>query len=377
MIKSLGYIKDYGACTDIGRHRSHNEDSLLVKAPMFIVADGLGGHEAGEVASEIAVKTFEPLASQNISAQDMADAVVQANKNIKEAVRCGEGKNGMGCTLSAVVVKNSKMLVAQVGDSRVYLLHNHKLQQITVDHTVVQELIDNGSITPQEAKTHKDRSMITKAVGTFSHIDPDLYDIGLARGDRILICSDGLTTMLSDEQIEEGLQTVADAQKCADVLVDCANSEGGFDNISVIVIDVSVQTRKDVKDKRKTKAVFAIIALAALLMCLFGVLAFKTYADNCAFLGINDGKVAIFSGTPEGTSGFGEPNLVETSNLDVEDLQGGAFSNLENGIKVANIDEARALLEDYEANVRQNTLTSDANDNKSSSRRSSTESKND
>ena len=156
-------IPVYGARTDVGRMRDHNEDNYVAAPPLYAVADGMGGHEAGEVASKIAVTVLEQQAPTTLDANALSNAVVTANYAIMRAVEDGHGAEGMGCTLTAAMVKGERLLIAQVGDSRAYLLHQSHLQQITRDHSLMSLLIETGQITPEEAETHPQRSVITRA----------------------------------------------------------------------------------------------------------------------------------------------------------------------------------------------------------------------
>ena len=192
----------WGARTDIGLVRSHNEDSFLVQPPLFAVCDGMGGHAAGEVASSIAVQTIG--AQAPIHADDilLGAAVEAANAAVNEGAATGKGKPGMGCTASCVLIENNKMAIAHVGDSRIYLLHHGTLVRLTHDHSYVEELVDAGEITADEARVHPSRSIITRALGS----DPDMYadhfTLDVSVGDRLIVCSDGLSSMVEDSEIE-------------------------------------------------------------------------------------------------------------------------------------------------------------------------------
>lgn len=192
----------YGCRTDIGRFRDHNEDSLLAESPLFVVADGMGGHAAGEVASEIAIESMRENAPRYADCDELAHAVELANKEVIKGALDGKGREGMGTTMTAAVIEDDKLCIAQVGDSRAYLLHNDKLQQITRDHSLMADLIEQGQITPAEARVHPNRSLITRALGNDPQMFADTYDIEIEEGDRILLCSDGLSGMLTDDIIQ-------------------------------------------------------------------------------------------------------------------------------------------------------------------------------
>ena len=229
----------WGARTDIGLVRSHNEDSFLVQPPLFAVCDGMGGHAAGEVASSIAVQTIG--AQAPIHADDilLGAAVEAANAAVIEGAATGKGKPGMGCTASCVLIENNKMAIAHVGDSRIYLLHHGTLVRLTHDHSYVEELVDAGEITADEARVHPSRSIITRALGS----DPDMYadhfTLDVSVGDRLIVCSDGLSSMVEDSEIEAIAVSSVTPQSAADNLTSAALSAGGHDNITVIVVDAS------------------------------------------------------------------------------------------------------------------------------------------
>lgn len=217
----------FGARTDVGRIRPQNEDSLITREPLFAVADGMGGHEAGEVASEIAIETLAAQAPQTADARALGRAVMSANRAVIRAAEDGRGKPGMGTTMTAAILEGTKLVVAQVGDSRAYLLHGGRLSQITRDHSLMADLIEAGQITEEEARWHPQRSVITRALGSDPEMIPDLFDIQLDEGDRILLCSDGLSGMVYNEELEQILNAHEDPQECADALIEAANTNGG------------------------------------------------------------------------------------------------------------------------------------------------------
>jgi protein phosphatase len=223
-----------GARTDVGRVRAGNEDSLLVSddGRLIVVADGMGGHQGGEVASATAVAT---LRAEIEAGRSVEDAVVAANRAVLERADGDPTLRGMGTTVTGGIVEGSSLRIAHVGDSRAYLLRDGALRQVTVDHSVVAELIAAGELTEEEALVDRRRSMITRALG----IERDVV-VDLRAGDRLLLCSDGLTTMLRDPAIHGILTDTTDPDAAAVALVDAANAAGGADNITVIVADVTV-----------------------------------------------------------------------------------------------------------------------------------------
>ena len=229
----------WGARSDVGLVRGHNEDSFLMQAPLFVVSDGMGGHAAGEVASSITVETVGSLAPGTADDVHLGAAVESANKAVIKAAEEGVGKPGMGCTATAVIIEKNRMAVAHVGDSRVYMLRHGTLVRVTHDHSYVEELVDAGEITADEARTHPSRSIITRALGS----DPDMYadhfSLEVYSGDRIILCSDGLSSMIPDSEIEALAVSSATPQQAADNLVSAALTAGGADNVTVQVGDES------------------------------------------------------------------------------------------------------------------------------------------
>jgi PPM family protein phosphatase len=226
--------------------RSGNEDNFLVLPDdgVFIVADGMGGHAAGEVASEMAVKLIAQTVgntsglSDEQLAQRMRDAISNANSAIFERTLAEPEKRGMGTTVTAMVMRNNRFLIGQVGDSRAYILREGRLVQVTKDHSYVQEQVDAGHLTPEQARSHPYSNVITRCVGANAEVVPDLY-IGAARkGDVFLLGSDGLTGMLEDHELLEVLSTEKDPPKQVEGLIEAANKRGGLDNITAIIVRV-------------------------------------------------------------------------------------------------------------------------------------------
>ena len=238
----------YGSLTDVGNVREHNEDSMLVAPPLFVVADGMGGHEAGEVASAIAVETMRELAPHTPDADALAEAVRQANASVLKGAEDGRGRPGMGTTMTAALVFDDEVIVAQVGDSRAYLLHNGSLKQVTRDHSLVADLIEQGRITEEEARYHPQRSVITRALGSDTNMDPDIYTFRVEKGDVLMLCSDGLCGVLEDSTLEEVLSTCADQEECAQRLVSMALRAGSTDNVTAVIADATLALDADAFD---------------------------------------------------------------------------------------------------------------------------------
>ena len=343
----------FGSRTDVGCVREHNEDSLTVAPPLYVVCDGMGGHAAGEVASEIAVNTIAKRAPQHADANALGQAVEEANIAIIRAARRGLGRAGMGTTCTAAILEKNHLVIAQVGDSRAYLLHNGRLQQITRDHSLVTDLIEKGEITAEEAKTHPQRSVITRALGSDPRTEPDLYELIVSDGDRLMLCSDGLSGMLEDYEIEDILQRYEHPQRCANQLVKEAINAGGHDNVTVIVVDANeAGAVKESKVARKTKLMAGlIVGLLALILGLSAV-AVSLVTNNSAYLTEEDGRVAIYRGIPGEIMGISFSELEEITDVYVDDLQPGLANRLSTGtVSAGSVEDAKELVRSYEMEI--------------------------
>lgn len=349
---TAGQDISFGSRTDIGYVRDHNEDSLIIIPPLFAVADGMGGHEAGEIASEITVNTLAELAPSHLDAEGLTAAVEAANYNVMKAPRQGIGRDGMGTTLTAAMLEGERLLIAQVGDSRAYLLHKGHLQQITRDHSLMADLIEAGQITPEEARVHPNRSVITRAIGSDIHMRPDIYELNVDAGDRILLCSDGLSSMISNNAIESIMRRQSDAQHCADELVTAALENGGADNVTVVVADVPGFSEVREKKRAHKSRVF-YIGLAIALVAVIFTAGFGGYAfiSNSAYLIEEKGKVSVYRGTPDDFMGIKLSTLDHTTNVDVDKLQPGVANRIKEGMSVSSIDEANSLIAGYEEEI--------------------------
>lgn len=347
----------FGSRTDVGHVRDHNEDSLTVVPPLFAVADGMGGHEAGEVASELTIKTLEQLAPAHPDAQALERAVEAANLNVLQAPSQGIGREGMGTTLTASMIEGERLLIAQVGDSRAYLLHQGELQQLTRDHSLMMDLIEAGQITPEEARVHPNRSVITRAIGSDPHMKPDIYELNISAGDRLLLCSDGLSTMLEDDEIQTIMRHTPSPQQCASDLVDAALQAGGYDNVTVVVVDIEgFKHNKVVKERRKSHALVIGIVIAFVLAFALGIFAGYQYVNNSAYLIEENGTVSVYRGINDNLFGIPLSSLERTTDIAVDDLQPGVANRIKEGMSVGGIDEANRLIESYEQDItRQNT----------------------
>lgn len=347
-----GALTSFGSRTDIGCLRDHNEDSLVVTPPLFAVADGMGGHAAGEVASEIAVRVLSELAPEHPDGEALGRAIEETNRAVIQAAREGRGRQGMGTTMTAAMLEGERLVIAQVGDSRAYLLHQGKLQQLTRDHSLMADMIEAGQLTPEEARTHPQRSVITRALGSDAHLHPDIYEINVETGDRLLICSDGLSGMIFDDQIENTLRRVQDPQRCASQLVNEAIAAGGHDNVTVIVADVTgyAEVRRK-KLARKTKLSIALVLVLFAAIVAGAAWGTQTYLNTAAYLANDNGKVAVYRGVPGSVLGLSFSHLERTTDVTVADLQPGVANRLNEGIRVDDMEAADALVKEYEDEI--------------------------
>lgn len=236
------------AKTDIGKAREMNQDCYYIPGPdeelkLYIVADGMGGYNGGDVASNLAVFTSKKYiyenVKQNMQEEDikqlLINAIYAANKAVFEKSQSTEELEEMGTTLDICFIYNNKMYIGHIGDSRVYKIKENKIEQITTDHSYVQKLLKEGSITEEEAKNHPKRNMLMKALGTQENEEPDIYMLNLETGDIILMCTDGLTNLVNEEDVCEII--TQDIHKSHEILIETANKKGGMDNITVIIIE--------------------------------------------------------------------------------------------------------------------------------------------
>ncbi len=222
--------------TDVGRQRSVNEDSLVLAPPFFAVADGMGGAKAGEVASAMAAETFQGESDSGEPAEAQLTRILrEANRRIYDLAVSDDSHRGMGTTVTAAKVTGNQVSLGHVGDSRAYRLRDGELEQLTRDHSLVAELERSGQITPEAAEHHPQRSIITRALGPEPDVQVDTYTLAGRDGDLFLICSDGLTSMISDDELASILRSTDTLDEAADSLVRAANQSGGKDNITVVL----------------------------------------------------------------------------------------------------------------------------------------------
>jgi PPM family protein phosphatase len=381
-----------GSKTDVGRARDMNQDSYLVEDPIFVVADGMGGHLAGDVASRTAIEKIVEMAGQKSPGQPGAlrSYVSEANRAIWSKGKEDPNLAGMGTTCTLIYLDGGIAHFAHVGDSRAYRLRGTQLEQLTEDHTLVERMVQEGRLRREDAPRHPQRSIITRALGVDQTVDVDEFDEALRDDDRLLICSDGLSSMLDDAKIASILSEQADPQSAADALVDAANEAGGEDNITVIVIDVksggsndavaataAAPERQDTPltssppapeapaappplpdasdendDGAPRSRVGRKVVIGVIIALLFGGAAYAAarYAlDNSWFVGANDdGNVTIYKGIPDEIAGLDLRDEQEVTDVHVDDLPDFLQGNVEDGIKVSSLDEARETVANLE-----------------------------
>ena len=345
----------WGASTDVGMVRQQNEDSFLAEETLFVVADGMGGHNAGEVASALAVTTLKAGARLGIdTTEDFRELVQQANSAIYTASLDDSTQSGMGTTVTALSIvegEEPRVLVANVGDSRAYLWRSGALSRLSVDHSYVQELVNEGIITPEAARVHPRRNIVTRALGIDRSVMVDVFTHFVRTGDRIVLCSDGLVDEVADVEIARVLGQHTDPQETAEALVMVANTNGGRDNTTVIVVDVLddiseplVSTTPDntapmqspsvdaidsglvgagvgsVGVKKKSRVGMVLFWTALVAIVLSGITVVGVYARSGYFIGFDkDSRVAVYRGRVGGVLWF-NPTVDTQTTLLGEDL---------------------------------------------------------
>ena len=239
-------MKSY-AKTDVGMRRSMNQDSLYCSDEpvgsfrnLFIVADGMGGHRAGDTASRMCIENMTSMiqgSDQNTPVTIFEEACAYANQKVYQAANSNPEYEGMGTTMVACTLQEYSLFVANIGDSRLYLLHDH-LQQISYDHSLVEEMVKIGNLTESEARMHPQKNIITRALGIDEEVQPDFFEIKVLPGDIILLCSDGLSNMVEDEDMEYLIRHTDSLEQAGDALVKRANANGGSDNITAVLVQV-------------------------------------------------------------------------------------------------------------------------------------------
>ncbi|HKS79759.1 MAG TPA: Stp1/IreP family PP2C-type Ser/Thr phosphatase [Gaiellaceae bacterium] len=243
-------VAAYAVASDTGRRRRRNEDNYVVAPPLFAVADGMGGAQAGEVASRLAASALDGEDSDGLQGLERIDALIQeANRRIYDRASTDPAASGMGTTMTVALVEEMTVAIGHVGDSRAYLVRGEQMEQLTDDHSLVNELLKSGRLSEEEAHVHPQRSVITRAVGTDPDVDVDGFTIEAEEDDVFLLCSDGLTDMVSDEEILELVHSHRDdLDKAVKALVTAANRGGGEDNITAVAFRISAEQPVSTED---------------------------------------------------------------------------------------------------------------------------------
>lgn len=368
-------VSQHAERTDVGMQRQANEDNFIARSPLFVVADGMGGAQAGEVASQTAVEVFKHGLPDGVPEATLQQMIGVANRNIHDQAHADSSLSGMGTTITAAFVNSEReeVVVGHVGDSRAYRLRNGILQRLTRDHSLVEEMRRRGQITEEQAEDHPQRSIITRALGPEPEVEVDIQAVPAEPGDIFLLCSDGLTTMLNDERIRELMSGATSLEAAVKTLVDEANRAGGRDNITVSIFQVedpenplprgeaptlispSARRREQaagVRDRpaRRSGIGRTLAKVAAGVAVLLIVCAGLFYASRQVwFLGTDEGgRVALYRGLPYelpfGVNLYSEryASPIQTSELSAPRQESVT------GHKLRSQDDATSLIEDIE-----------------------------
>lgn len=415
----MGIALRYAARSDVGLVRSNNQDSAYAGPHLLVVADGMGGHAGGDVASSVAIAALAPLDGESHGPDDALDELERALEEAREEIISRSESNpelaGMGTTVTAILRAGNKLAMVHLGDSRGYLLRDGVLTQVTTDHTFVQHLVNTGKITPEEAETHPQRSVVMRVLGDFDvDIAPDLSVREARAGDRWLLCSDGLSGFVSGETIARTLYELPDVDTCAERLVQLALRAGGGDNVTVVVADVLelndvrdgagpttnavvvgsaavsrnrptaaqdgpaaraaelsrqastpgggvavVDDADDAEDdpderrarrrRRVRRVVLSVLAVVVVAAAAFG---FYRWTQTQYYVGVDGEVVAIYRGIPQSVGPLSLSEVVETSDVVVDDLPAFVRERLDQTIHTATLVDARervaSLAEDAE-----------------------------
>jgi PPM family protein phosphatase len=236
-VTGLGHV---GVITDTGRKRRRNEDAYVCEPPLFAIADGMGGAQAGEVASRLAAAALKESGVETGGEQRILDLIQEANRRVYARSSTDPNTSGMGTTITVALVENGHVAFGHVGDSRAYLIRDGRMEQVTEDHSLVNELLKSGKLSPEEAEAHPQRSVITRALGTDPDVDADTFTIEAKVGDVFLLCSDGLTDMVGEREIQDLVErNREDIDVALKSLVKAANRSGGEDNITVVAFEIA------------------------------------------------------------------------------------------------------------------------------------------
>jgi serine/threonine protein phosphatase PrpC len=373
-----------GVATDIGRVRERNEDSYLVEPPLYAVADGMGGARGGAVASSLALDRLEEQFRSGKGS--LAELIRSANRAVFERSISDRKVSGMGTTLTAATVDDEGAHLGHVGDSRAYLLRAGALRQLTDDHTLVNRMVKAGEITPQEAGTHPHRNVLTRSVGTEPEVDVDVEDVPLIDGDRLLLCSDGLTGMVTEAQIRAILEATPDPQDAADRLIKAANRAGGIDNTTVVILDIlegeeaviadrgrgaAGSRSADPEERSREAASTAIVGtqrrrrpsrvsikrwgirigvvVVAAMAVFFAV---RVYLDRQWYVGESNGNVAVYQGIPATFGGVHFSHVELETDIPVSEVAKlPQYPALSDGITANDRTEAMGIVEQIRRDV--------------------------
>ncbi len=351
----------YAGGSDVGLVRPRNEDAYLLEPPLFAVADGLGGHQAGEIASRVAMETLLGEAPSRPDPKALARAVRAANAAVMQAAEEGRGRAGMGTTLTAAMVEGTRIVIAHVGDSRAYLLEGGTLTQLTQDHSIVADMVRSGAITPETARVHPSRSVITRALGSDPNLAVDVLEVVARPGARLLLCTDGLSGMLTDDEIARILAAEPSADEAVRRLITAANDAGGQDNITVVVVELghadltferlagrgasSHETAPSGPGGRRAWLARVMWLAGALIIVGSALWMACSYARSRAYVTEVDGRVAIFRGVPGQMAGVRMSWLETVSPVPVTSLGPVTAARLKAGIVVKDLPTAYAMLE--------------------------------
>lgn len=354
----------WAARSDVGRARDRNEDAYYGGDHVFAVADGLGGHNAGDVASRLAIgpiasldRRIEQVPDDRV-ADALTDAVLEANRAVYKRAQDDAKVRGMGTTLTVVAVGDGSAHLAHVGDSRCYLMRDGAFSQLSSDHTLVARMVQEGKLTPEQAEVHPQRSILTRALGAEAEVDVDSLELTLVPGDRLLLCSDGLSSVIAEQRIRELVGGTSDLDEACKNLIDEANAHGGPDNITVVVVEMTGATspraaaparkparpaaerRERHRGERRFPVRLAVWVAVVLALGIGSWLGFRSWVNRSYFVGVEDGRVAIFRGLPT----LSLNHVEETTPYTIEQIPEQFRTDLEEGIRAKTLAEARQVL---------------------------------
>jgi len=359
-----------GAATDVGNLRGQNEDAHIAEQHLFAVADGMGGHNAGEVASAMAIEHLRSIALSGVSsAEAFAQVVRDLNSAIYASATSTTDQRGMGTTLTAAALlkstsdtdQPSQIVIANVGDSRTYLLRSGELRQMSVDHSYVQELVTEGLLTVDEARTHPRRNIVTRALGIDEEVSVDTWTIPMFDGDRFMLCSDGLVDEVPLDEITELMREHSAPQLIAERLVTAAKRHGGRDNITVIVVDVNINAAApevvaDIAPVIASESTTSIkkrilVLVVVVVLCSAGFVALRNQRSGYFVAFTNSSSsatIAIYKGQPGGLLWI-KPTVVDVSTTKRNAMQSEFQREIDRVQQFDSVDKARSYLKIFNA----------------------------